>query len=197
MSLSAQWANAIGQVKANRRLAVMLGVIALIGVVLVVDLGIGVLAAQRSELQALSERRERLEALSGSTGWLATARDAEAAAAALEATVPSARSPGLAQAVFQGWLRDRTAGMDGEVFTEVGTPQDVEGVEGATNLVRVTATVTGRSHRDTVIDLMRRAEASTDLITVDAFSLPADADAGFSATFSAYFRIDAAAEDEA
>ncbi|HEX4932301.1 MAG TPA: hypothetical protein VFV33_03925 [Gemmatimonadaceae bacterium] len=189
MSLDARWAGIVAQVRSNRRLAWMLSAIAAVLLLLLVDACWTQLQDQRAELDALRERRDRLQSLSGSTEWFARAEAGRESLAALQAGIPAAESPGLAQALFQGWLRERTAGMDGSVFAEVGTPQAVDGVQGMDGLVRVTATVSGRSHRNTVIDLIRRAEAAPDLITVDAFSVPASADNGFSVTLSAYFRV--------
>ena len=188
MNLSAIRDNALAEITSNRRLAWMLLAIGMVLIALLLDACWGHLQHQANELQALQDRRARLESLSGSTEWFARAEESREALSTLEAGIPSAQSPGLAQALFQGWLRERTSGMDGSVFTEVATPQVVEGTDG---LLRVTGTVSGRSHRNTVIDLIRRAEAASDLITVDAFSVPADADAGFSITLSAYYRLQA------
>jgi hypothetical protein len=168
----------------------MLAGIGVLALFLAADAANGLLAAQRAELRALAERRERMVELSGSTAWIDTAREAESALEALEATVPNARSPGLAQALFQTWLRERAAGLDGNVFVDVSPPQPVESIGGLGGIVRVTATVSGRSHRNSVIDLIRRAEASSNLISIDAFNVPGDAASGFSLTLSAYFRID-------
>jgi len=185
------WRDAVAQVSANRRLAVMLAGVGIVLLVLGIDFVLTHLDEQQSELRTLHDRRDRLEALSGSEEWVDRARAATTSLEALEAGIPPARSAGLAQALFQGWLRERTAGMDGSVFTQVTTPQDVGTVEAISDLVRVTGTVTGSSHRDTVIDLIRRAEASSNLIVVDAFALPSDSNTGFSITLSAYYRIDA------
>jgi len=190
VNLAAARDNLIGQVRSNRRLGWMLAAIAVVLIALLLDGALSVLQRQSNELSALQERRARLEILSGSTEWFDRAETTREALASLQAGIPATESPGLAQAIFQGWLRERTAGMDGNVFSEVGTPQRLEDVSGAEGMVRVTATVTGRSHRNTVIDLMRRAEAAPNLITIDAFSIPADAESGFSLTMSAYFRIE-------
>ncbi len=196
MSLAAARDSVIAQFRSNRRLAWMLSAIVVVLVALALDAALSFLQRQTNELQTLEDRRNRLQMLSGSTEWFARAETTREALAALQAGIPTTESPGLAQAIFQGWLRERTAGMDGSVFSEVGTPQVVEGVSGFEGIVRVTATVSGRSHRNTVIDLMRRAEAAPDLITVDAFSVPADHEAGFSITLSAYFRVQAEAPPE-
>jgi len=179
-------ARLLGEVRANPRLLYMLAAIGLILGVLVIQMMVSYGADRRAEATALAERRERLLALSQSDDWLPLADEAQDVLDTLEASLPEARSPGLAQAMFQSWVRDRTLGMDGEVFFETGTAQPVESIDG---VVRVTAKISGRSHRNTVIDLLRRAEASPNLIVVDAFSLPAETSNGFTASLSAYYRV--------
>lgn len=197
MSGSAAIRKVVQQFRDNRRLGGLGAAVLAALAFLAVDSAVSALRAQSAELAELVERRERLEALSGSTAWFQREEAAESLLATLEAGIPPAASHGMAQAIFQGWLRERTVGMDGNVSAEVATPQPVDDPALPPSLVRVTATVTGRSHRNTVIDLVRRVEASKSLITVDAFSISANPEEGFTLTLSAYFRLEAAPGDGA
>lgn len=138
------------------------------------------------EVSRLQSRFALVSNLRDQGEWRDRLLEAERLAGQLDAELQEVASLGIAQATVQTWLQARAAGMDGAPSFTVAPARPVENMP---DIVQVTAAVSGRSHRNTVLDLVSRVETSPNLMVVDAMTLNADASTGFSMTISAYFRI--------
>lgn len=177
----------LAQVRSNPRLQA--------GLVLIAALVLGwlflVLGDMRdAQLQRLDQARQRLaqvQQLAGQEVWFERADEAERIAEALDAEIPAARSPGLAQAAFQGWLREIVDSQGTGLQLEVQAPVDLEE---PTDVVRVTAVVSGGMEPRRVWQMVHRIESSLSLVTIPLISVRTDgANHRFSLTVQGYYRL--------
>jgi len=145
------------------------------------------------DLQDGHERLIQVKQLAGQKAWAQRARDAEALAKGLEAEIPPARSVGLAQADFQGWLQKIVDAQGANLRVDMQAPVRDEDQHG---LVRVSAVVSGGLSPRRVLQMVHRIESNTALTTLPALLVRTDgANQTFSATVqSTYLVPDATAE---
>lgn len=147
------------------------------------------------DLQDGHERLLKVKQLAGQKTWVQRAHDAEGLAKALEAEIPSARSVGLAQADFQGWLQKIVDAQAANLRVDMQAPIRDENNPG---LVRVSAVVSGGLSPRRVLQLVHRIESNTTLTTLPTLLIRTDgANQTFSATVQSIYRIpDANAQGE-
>lgn len=139
------------------------------------------------DLKTGHERLVQVKQLAGQSEWGQRARDAEALAKALDAEIPTARSAGLAQAEFQGWLQKIVESQGTTLRLDMQAPLRLEG---RPDLVRVTATVSGGLSPRNVVQMVHRIESNTSLVTIPALLVRTDgANQTFSATVQATYRV--------
>lgn len=168
----------LAEFKGNTRLQV--------GAVLIALLVFGwlmlVLADWRSqklvELEQARQRLAQIQGLAGQEVWIERAEAAHTLAQALRAEIPSATSAGLAQAQFQGWLREIVDTQGAPLRLDVEAPVNVEQPAG---IVKVTATIAGNLSPARVQQLIHRIEGRTTLSTIPTLTILND---GFNWTFS-------------
>lgn len=145
------------------------------------------------ELEAGHERLVKVKQLAGQRAWGERARDAEALAKALEAEIPTAPSPGLAQAEFQGWLQKIVDSQAATLRLDMQAPMRLEDRQ---DLIRVTATVSGGLPPRRAVQMVHRIESSTSLVTIPALLVRTDgANQTFSATVQATYRVPTATSE--
>lgn len=175
------------QVSANPRLQAGLG---LIGLLLVgwIFLVLGDLrTAKLRQLQDARHRLAQVQQLAGQDVWLQRADQAERLARMLDAELPPARSPGLAQAAFQGWLKQFVDPQDTSVRMDVQAPV---AVDSPPDTVRVTAMISGTGDPQRAWQLIRRIESSSALVTIPVLSVRSDGtNHGFSLTVQGYYHV--------
>lgn len=139
------------------------------------------------DLQDGHERLLQVKQLAGQKAWGQRARDAEALAKALEAEIPPARSMGLAQADFQGWLQKIVDAQGANLRIDMQAPVRDEDQPG---LVRVSAVISGGLPPRRVLQMIHRIESNTALVTLPALLIRTDGtNQTFSATVQAIYRV--------
>lgn len=114
--MSGKWQPVLAEWRTNRRLRLgALVVLAIMGVQLVLHLS-EARGARVEQYERNARLLARLEEASKESAWPARARAAAAALEQAKATLPTARSEGLAQAELQAWLSDLAT------FAGVGNP---------------------------------------------------------------------------
>lgn len=189
VDLPPQLKKLVAEVRANPRLQIGLALSALLllGWVFLV-LG----DWRKAQVQQLEQGRQRLvqvKQLAGEKVWLERADTARRLADVLDAEVPPARSPGLAQADFQGWLKEIVDRQVGTLRLDVQTPSYVDD---PADVVRVTAVVSGGMEPQRVWQMIHRIEAGTSLVTIPILIVRSDgANNTFSLTVQGYYRLPA------
>lgn len=141
-------------------------------------------------LQASLDRLEQTRILARQRDWSERAGRATQVADNLQAEIPPAASPGLAQADFQGWLRQLADNQPAQLRLEVQVPVRLE--EPA-DIVRVTATLNGTMPPSQVVQLMGRIESRQSLATIPMATLRSEgSNQSFSLTVQGYYRLQAA-----
>jgi len=186
----------VEQVRANPRLQLGLGVVALIlAYWLLLVLG----DAREAGIARLEQARARyiqVRQLSGQDAWVQRAAEATRLAGALEAEIPQAASGGLAQAQFQGWLKSMTDSQGVPIRIDMQPPVHLEPPQD--HIVRVTATVAGSMDPQRVWQLIHRIEASTSLVTIPVLTVLSDgSNQTFTVTVQGYYRVPATAASTA
>ena len=178
----------LAQVRANARLQAGLALIVLLW------LGWMFLALgdrRTAQLQQLEQGRQRLaqvKQLAGERVWLQRADAARRLAEVLDAEIPPAQSPGLAQAAFQGWLKQMVDSQGGTPLQlEVQTPTYLDA---PADVVGVTAMISGGMEPQRVWQLIHRIESSTSLVKIPLLTVRSDgANKIFSLTVQGYYRL--------
>ncbi len=177
------------QVRANARLQAGL---ALIGLLLIgwVFLVLGDWRdAQLAKLEQGHQRLAQVRQLAGEQVWLQRAEDARRLADLLDAEIPPAQSPGLAQAAFQSWLQPFTLGNATPLRLEVQTPTYLDA---PADVVRVSAEIGGGMDPRRVWEMIHRIESSTSLVTIPLLTVRSDgANKTFSLSVQGYYRLPA------
>lgn len=187
MKLPAQLLPLAAQIRGNSRLQIGLGLIAAI-VLLWLFLLLGDWRQARiMVLQASNHRLEQTRNLARQKNWAERAEQAKQMAERLQAEIPSAASPGLAQADFQGWLRQLADAQPAQLRLDVQAPVRLE--EPA-DIVKVTATLNGSMSPSQVTQLIDRIESRQSLATIPMATLRSDGlNRSFSLTIQGYYRL--------
>jgi len=189
--IPAEWRPLVEQVRANPRLQAGLGVIALLLVAWVVLVLGDVRKAQIARLEQARARYVQVSRLAGQEVWVQRAADAAKLADALEAEIPQAASAGLAQAQFQGWLKQITDSQGVPIRMDTQAPVRLE--PPSSDVLRVTATIAGSMDPQRVWQLINRIEGATALVTIPALTVRSDgSNQTFSITVQGYYRLPAA-----
>ena len=175
-----QWA-------ANRRLRIG---VAAIGLIVVAYLFL-VLQDWRSALSAeyatRTEHLYKMQALAGQDEWIDRAETMAGVRRALEAELPDAATPGLAQANVQGWVRDIVAAYgDDDVTVQV---RDAMAVDGHPGVWRVPVAINGPLRPAQYLDLVASIERRDTLSIIEQARVLDRENKTFSLTVVAFFRI--------
>jgi hypothetical protein len=190
--LPASWRPLLDQVRANPRLQAGIAVIGLLLVSWVVLVLGDLRQAQIVRLEQARARYIQVRQLSGQDVWLQRAAEAGKLADALEAEIPQAASAGLAQAQFQGWLKDMTDSQGVPIRMDTQAPSRLEAP--SADIVRVTATIAGSMDPQRTWQLIHRIEGTTALVTIPAITVRSDgSNQTFSLTVQGYYRVQAPA----
>lgn len=189
LSVPAQLKPLLAQVRASARLqaGLALAALLLLGWVFLV---LGDL--REAQLQRREQARQRyvqVRQLVGQDVWLQRADQATRLADALDAEIPRAQSAGLAQAAFQGWLKQIVDSQGGTLRLEVQAPTHMED---PSDVVRVTAVVSGGMEPRQTWQMIHRIESSVSLVTIPLLTVRTDgANKIFSLTVQGYYRLPA------
>lgn len=185
----------LAQVSRNPRLQAGLIAIALI-IVAWAMLALGDLRrAGLKQLERDHERLARIKQLAGQNTWGERSAEAQTLNRILAAEIPPARSPGLAQAEFQGWLREIVNAQGQALRLETQAPAAVESVPG---VVQVTSVISGSLSPDRVIQMLQRIEGHAQLVTVPLATIRDDgANQTFSLTVRGFYRLQPVTPSEA
>lgn len=176
------------QIRANPRLQIGLVLILLI-VLSYVLLVLGDWRAEKvDELAQARARLTQIQGLAEQQEWPERAESAQQMAAVLRAEIPAASSPGLAQADFQGWLREIVGQpSDSSPRLDVQAPVELEAPAG---VVRVSATISGALPPNRVLQMINRIEGRTNLATIPAATIRSDGrNQTFSLTVHAFYEL--------
>lgn len=146
-------------------------------------------AALAQEYGARTEHLYKMRALAGQDEWIERARVMAELREALEAEIPEATTPGLAQASVQGWVRDVVSAYGGD--SVLVQPQDAVPVPGRPGLWRVPVAISGPLHPDRYLDLVAGIERRQSLSVIEQARVLNRENKTFSMTVVAYFRIPA------
>lgn len=176
----------LSELRVNRRLQAGLAMIGLLTIAwlwLVLGDWHQALVKETGQLQA---RAVRMQQLAGQEVWIERAEQARQLREGLVAELPQADSPGLAQASVQSWLREVIEGTGTEARIRVDTPVRMEQPTGA---LRIGATVSGSLPARQVLQLLRRIEGHTNLMTVESVLIRSDENQTYTLTLHAYYRL--------
>ncbi|WP_282276979.1 hypothetical protein [Stenotrophomonas sp. PS02297] len=177
----------IAQIRSNPRLQIGLGLIAAIVLLWVLMLLEDWRQARILILQASAHRLEQTHTLARQKGWGERAIRAAQMADMLKAEIPPAASHGMAQAEFQGWLRQLADTQPAQLRLDVQSPVQLEA---PADMVRVTATLSGSMSPSQVIQLISRIEGRQSLTTIPMATLRSDgANRSFSLTIQGFYRL--------
>ena len=147
---------------------------------------------QELAMQAEIDLR-RIQGLRGDDAWFERAAEAGRMRDALQAEIPQAGTPGLAQAALQSWLRERasSAGNPDAIRISMDTPVIVDGLPG---VVRARAALSGAIPPRQVLNLVRQIEGNSNLMVIETITLRSDENTLFNLTLNAYYRVPAAGD---
>lgn len=187
LTLSPRLRALLGEIRDNPRLQLGTGLIG----ALVLGWFVLVLADWRGEkMEALQQARQRLaqvQELAGQQAWIERADAARRLSATLEAEIPTAASAGLAQAEFQGWLRDIVNAQGVPLRLDVQAPVRIER---PADIVKVTATVSGGLPPGRVMEMIHRIEGRAALSTIPTLTIRSDGlNQTFSLTIQGFYRL--------
>lgn len=175
------------QIKGNPRL--QLGM-ALIASLLLAWVFLVLGDVRTAALQRLDQGRERLSQmrqLAGQQVWLERAQQASQLAGVLDAEIAPARSSGLAQADFQGWLREIVQSQGSALRIEAQAPAMLDAPPG---IVQVTAVISGALPPAQVWQMIHRIESRPSLVTIPTALIRSNGtDHSFSLTVQGYYRL--------
>jgi len=177
----------LGEIRSNPRLQAGLALIALLFLgwffLVLGDLR----EAQVQHLEQARQRYVQVRQLSGQQVWFERASEAEQLARALDAEIPTAASPGLAQASFQGWLKEIVDSQGAPVRLEMHQPTRVETDPG---IVRISATIAGGMEPQRTWQMIHRIEASAALVAIPVLTVRSDgSNKTFSLAVQGFYRI--------
>lgn len=190
MKLPAQLRPLADEIRRNPRLQ--------LGGVLIVALVVGWLflvlgdwrQAKLADLAQAHQRLDQVRELAGQEAWLERAEDAASLVRTLEAEIPPVASPGLAQADFQGWLRELVNAQGANLRLDVQSPTELDQ---PADVVRVNATISGGMPPGRVVQLINRIEGRSALTTIPTLIIRSDgANQTFSLTVQGYYRLGSA-----
>lgn len=134
-------------------------------------------------------RLSQVESIASQGEWAERADAAEALLARLQAELPAAESPGLAQAAFQSWLSADVSSISPELRLLFETPATIDGHPG---LVRLAANINGPLAPDRAIELVHRLERRTDLVVIPQIRIRAEPrTSSLNMTVHAFYSIEA------
>ena len=149
-------------------------------------------ASLAAEYAARTEHLYKMRALAGQDEWIDRARSMAEVRGALEAELPEAATPGLAQANVQGWVRDVVAAYgEQDVTVQV---RDAIAVDGHPGVWRVPVAINGPLRAGRFLDLVATIERRNTLAIVEQARVLDRDNKTFSLTVVAFFRIPPAGE---
>jgi hypothetical protein len=191
-ALQSALADARRQWAANRRLRIGVVAIAAIVVLYLFLVLQDWRAALATEYAARTEHLYKMRALAGQDEWIERARSMAEVRRGLEAELPDAATPGLAQANVQGWARDVVAAYgDEDVTVQV---RDAVPVEGHPGVWRVPVAINGPLRAGKYLDLVASIERRNTLAVIEQARVMDRENKTFALTVVAYFRIAQAGE---
>lgn len=171
----------------NKRLAWGLLLIAGILAVQLFLVLLGVREAQADAYAQKVQQLEKMQALSGQDIWISRAQAAARLRKALEAEIPGAETPGVAQAQAVTWARDALTAINAESpQIQPGQPEQVDGMAG---IWRIPIVVSGAASPDRVVQLIRQIERKPTLATVEEAMILNKENKTFSLTVVSFAKV--------
>lgn len=143
-------------------------------------------ASLEQEYATVTTRLNKMKALAGQQVWIGRASASAQLRDALEAQIPEVATPGMAQASFQGWIREATVGMGDEVRVQ---SQEAAQVEDRPGIWQVPVVVSGPFDPQRFLDLVGRIERRPALTVVREATILNRDGKTFSVTVVSYFRV--------
>jgi len=188
------WTALREQVRANPRLRWALPLVAILLLAFVWQgLETARIGAQKRAIAKEADLR-RIRALQGQTVWFERADQAEALLAFLHSEMPTASTPGMAQAATQTWLRGIANAVPDpdKVRVTVESSSEVAELPG---VLRVKATISGGASPRQALYVVRQIEESRNLAVIETATIRGDENSLFTLSMNVYYRMtDGAAE---
>lgn len=148
-------------------------------------------ARASSQRQAIDQESKlgQVRALQGQDIWLVRENEAKQLIETLEAQLPTVKTPGLAQASLQSWLRTVTERFTPEQGIRISIEKASE-IDALPNVVGVRATLSGNLTPRDVLTLIRTIESSPNLAVIETLNITNDVSKTVNMSLNAYFRID-------
>lgn len=137
-------------------------------------------------------RLRRVQSLSGQNVWLQRAEAAKVLRAALEAEIPAANTPGLAQAAVQTRFNEFNAGVNGVLRVQVSAANADTRIAG---IWRVPVSIDGDLSLVQAQQLLADIESQPNLMTIETVTLSNRDKVRLTATLFAYYRLPARAAE--
>lgn len=129
----------------------------------------------------------RFRALQGQDAWLARQSAASQLHGSLLGQIPTAPSPGQAQARLQSWLGELASASGAtDVRVTIDSTTRLAAPEG---VVRLHATLRGGMPARSALNLVRRIEGGTALVVIDTAEIRDDTNKNAMLGLNAYYRI--------
>lgn len=146
-------------------------------------------ARSQAEAEAIREEAQlrRVRALQGQDIWTTRQQGATELYRSLEAEIPVAATPGLAQAALQTWLRGVGASAAGATDIRISVDEAVL-LEEPTGLIRVHGSLSGRMPARQALNIVRQIESATDLVVPETLDIRSGTNNTVNLTVNAYYR---------
>lgn len=190
-----QWLNtARAELARNPRLRI--GIVVIGALLLIYQLtGLSVMRERlRTDYATQLVRLARVQHISKEDGWDRKASDIHAVRKGLEAEIPDADTVGLAQATFQGWLRDTTNNVGPKLSITMGTPVQVDEKQ---PYWKVPAQIAGMVQPAQAMELIRQIESRKDLIVIQNIRLTTGSSPSIALEVASYYRVNRGASRDA
>lgn len=148
-------------------------------------------ARGQAEAEAISEevKLRKVRALQGQDIWMSRQEEAKALHDSLRAEIPSAGTPGLAQAALQTWLRGISTSLSGASDIRISVDEAVL-MEEPAGLIRVHASFSGRMSARQGMSVLRQMEAATNLVVPETVDIRSGTNNTVNMTLIAYYRAE-------
>lgn len=151
-------------------------------------------AAQENSIDQ-EVRLRQVQSLRGQDVWLEREQESARILEGLAASIPTARTPGVAQAALQGWIS--TLGNSISNTQSVRISVEPEGnVDGLPGVIRIRATLrAGMSARE-ALNIARQIESARNLVVIVSTDIRSDTNQLATFGIDAYYRISPAESAE-
>lgn len=144
-------------------------------------------SAQKQAIEAEIELRQ-IRSLQGQDVWLEREKTSAELQASVQARVPEAATPGMAQAALQGWLNHLATGLSADANARVNV-EPAAAVEDMPGLLRVTGTLSAAMTPRQALNVLRQVEGATNLVLVESVDIRNDTVKLMSLRVNGYYRM--------